>query len=221
MRTLRIRTFMILIFFIVLSVPWDFILAARFLETKTLSFAKSGAQDEMQQRHLAEITHLIETNPDQWRDPDWQIQLQKELREAKMDAAILSEADQEIFRSNPERAGSLSSTERFSVIEDGHLLGKVVIYLPKSNTVQMISAFAGLLFAFLIIGMAMRRLLLKPLERMGFAARQIAAGDWDVKLAFIQDHRDLGSTRRIRSDGKRAPAIFFANKRNWRRNVDL
>ncbi|UUZ92582.1 HAMP domain-containing histidine kinase [Paenibacillus sp. P25] len=182
MRTLRIRTFMILIFFIVLSVPWDFILAARFLETKTLSFAKSGAQDEMQQRHLAEITHLIETNPDQWRDPDWQIQLQKELREAKMDAAILSEADQEIFRSNPERAGSLSSTERFSVIEDGHLLGKVVIYLPKSNTVQMISAFAGLLFAFLIIGMAMRRLLLKPLERMGFAARQIAAGDWDVKL---------------------------------------
>lgn len=99
-----------------------------------------------------------------------------------MDAAILSASDQEIYRSNPERRGSLRSTERISVIEDGHLLGRAVIYLPKSNTVQMISAFAGFLLAFFIIAVEMRRFLLKPLEKMGNAARQIAAGDWDVRL---------------------------------------
>ncbi|WP_240415561.1 sensor histidine kinase [Paenibacillus periandrae] len=182
MRTLRIRTFTALSFFFILTVPWIFFLTAHFMETKTLSFANSGLQDAMLQRHLTEIIHLIETNPDQWRDPNWQNQLHKALQQAKMEAAILSASDQDIFRSNPERHGALSSTERFSIIENGHLIGKVVIYLPKLNTIQMISMFAGLLLAFFIIGIEMRRFLLKPLEKMSLAARQIAAGDWDVKL---------------------------------------
>jgi signal transduction histidine kinase len=154
------------------------------METKTLSFAKSQPQNELLQRHLTETIHLIEAGSDKWTDPNWQNQLHKELRQAKMDVAILSASDQEIYRSNPERSSSLLSTERFSVIEDGHLLGRVVIYLPKSNTVQMISAFAGVLLAFFIIGVEMRRFLLKPLERMSFAARQISAGDWDVRLPW-------------------------------------
>lgn len=131
---------------------------------------------------MNEIVRLIETGSDQWSDPNWQNQLQTHLRQSKLEAAILSASDQVIFRSNPERQGSLSSTERFSVLKDGHLSGKVVIYLPKSNNVQMISMVAGLLLAFFIIGVEMRRFLLKPLERMSLAARQIAAGDWDVKL---------------------------------------
>lgn len=182
MRTLRIRTFIMLCFFFILLVPWIFFVTAHFMETNTLSIAKSQPQDEILQRHLTEIIHLIETNSDKWSDPNWQNQLHTLLRQAKMEAAILSAADEEIFRSNLERRGALSSTEWFSLIEDGHLIGKVVIYLPKSNTVQMISVFAGLLVAFFIIGIEMRRFLLKPLERMSFAARQIAAGDWDVKL---------------------------------------
>ncbi|UFJ39457.1 HAMP domain-containing histidine kinase [Brevibacillus humidisoli] len=53
---------------------------------------------------------------------------------------------------------------------------------PNSHTVPLFAAFAGLLLAFFIIGMQTRRLLLLPLERMSQAARQIAAGDWDVQL---------------------------------------
>ncbi|MFD0713187.1 sensor histidine kinase [Paenibacillus sp. GCM10027626] len=182
MKTLRIRTFTLLCFFFILSLPWLFFVAAHFMETKTLSFAKSHSQNETLQRHLSETIHLIETNTDKWMDPNWQNQLHIQLQKAKMDVAILTASDEDIYRSNPGRRGALSSTERFSVIEDGHLLGKVVIYLPKSNTVQMISIFAGLLLAFFIIGVGMRRFLLKPLERMSLAARQIAAGDWDVQL---------------------------------------
>ncbi|KIL39045.1 histidine kinase [Gordoniibacillus kamchatkensis] len=182
MQTLRIRTFTVLIFFIILLVPWVFFVAAHFMETKTLSFTKNGPQDEILQKQLTETVHLIEEGSDRWRDPNWQNQLHNELRQAKMDAVILSASDQEIYRSNPERHGALSLTERFSVIEDGHLLGKVVIYLPKSNAVQVISIVAGLLVAYFIIGVEMRRFLLKPLERMSYAARQIAAGDWEVEL---------------------------------------
>ncbi|GJM67890.1 hypothetical protein HMSSN036_01060 [Paenibacillus macerans] len=152
------------------------------METKTLSIANSRLQDKALQAKLNGIIDRIEAGSDKWRDPIWQTKLHEELRKANMDAAILSAADQEIYRSNPERRGSLRSTERISVIEDGHLLGMAVIYLPKSNTVQMLSAFAGFLLAFFIIAVEMRRFLLKPLEKMGNAARQIAAGDWDVRL---------------------------------------
>lgn len=182
MRTLRIRTFTLLCFLFILSLPWIFFLTAHFMETKTLSIANSRLQDKALQAKLNGIIDRIEAGSDKWRDPIWQTKLHEELRKANMDAAILSAADQEIYRSNPERRGSLRSTERISVIEDGHLLGRAVIYLPKSNTVQMLSAFAGFLLAFFIIAVEMRRFLLKPLEKMGNAARQIAAGDWDVRL---------------------------------------
>ncbi|MGV2686294.1 HAMP domain-containing protein, partial [Clostridium perfringens] len=128
------------------------------------------------------MTQRIESGTDQWTDSDWQNQLYSALREAKMDVLIQSAADQEIYRSNPDRRGTNLSTERFSVIEDGQLLGRVILYLPQSNQFQVMSAFVGLLLAIFVVGMEMRRFVLKPLEKMGIAARQIATGDWDVQL---------------------------------------
>ncbi|MFD3257155.1 sensor histidine kinase [Paenibacillus lentus] len=181
MSTIRIRTFTLLCFFLILLLPWIFFVTAHLMETKTLSITKYHSQNENLQRQLTQTIQLIEAGSDQWMDPSWQDQLHKELRKAKIDVAIQSASGQEIYRSNPERR-AFTSTERFSVIEDGHLLGRVILYVPKSNTVQMISAFAGLLLAFFIVGIEMRRFLLKPLEKMSAAARQIAAGDWDVEL---------------------------------------
>ncbi|RCW48010.1 sensor histidine kinase [Paenibacillus prosopidis] len=182
MKTIRIRTFTLLCFFFILSLPWIFYIAAHFFETNTLSFANSQSQNEALRRHLAETTTLIESNTAKWMDSDWQNQLHNQLRKAKMDAVILSASGQEIYQSNPEGRSAFASTERFSILEDGQLLGKIVIYLPETHMVQLISMFIGLLLAFFIIGYEMRRFLLKPLERMSLAARQIAAGDWDVRL---------------------------------------
>lgn len=182
MRTLRLRTATILCFSFILLVPWIFFLTAHFMETNTFRFATSQAQDENVRKQLTGIVHLIESGLDSWSDPDWQNRLLDQLQQAKMEISIVSASDQEVFRSSPERISAMSSIERYSFIEDGQLLGKAVIYLPKSNTVQLISVFAGLLLAFFIIGVVMRRFLLKPLERMSFAARQLAAGDWEIKL---------------------------------------
>ncbi|WP_405083018.1 sensor histidine kinase [Paenibacillus chitinolyticus] len=182
MKTLRIRKFTILCFLFILLLPWIFFLTAHFMETNTFSFAKSQSQNETLQKQLNETMHLIEAGKDKWSDTDWQNQLHRELLKAKMDVSIQSASGQEVYRSNPERRGALSSAERFSVLEDGQLLGRITFYLPKSNTVQMIAALAGLLLAFFIVGMEMRRFLLKPLERLSVAARQIAAGDWEAQL---------------------------------------
>ena len=165
------------------------------METKTLSFEKGRLQNETLQNNLSEMIHVIESGSDRWTEPDWQNQLKTALHEAKMDVLIQSAEERELYRSNPERRGTTLSTERFSVIKDGQLLGRVTLYLPKSNEKQVMSAFAGLLLAILIVGMGMRRFVLKPLEKMGNAARQIATGDWDVRLpssrvAEIADVRD-------------------------------
>ncbi|TYP73390.1 sensor histidine kinase [Paenibacillus methanolicus] len=45
-----------------------------------------------------------------------------------------------------------------------------------------VAAFAGLLLAFFLVGIRLRRLLLAPLEKLSAASRQIAEGDWDVRL---------------------------------------
>lgn len=182
MRTVRIRTFTLLCFFFILLLPWIFYIAAYYLENNTLRFATNRPHDEALQRHLSETTRLIEAHADKWPDPSWQAELQDRLRAANLDAAIVSASDQIIFRSNPERRGTRASTERFSVLENGRLLGKVEIYLPKSNPVPVISTVAGLLLAFLAVGFVMRRLLLNPLEKMSSAAGRIAAGEWEARL---------------------------------------
>lgn len=182
MKTVRIRTFTVLCLFLMLLMPWIFFVGSHYLETQTLSLTQYRQQDEEVQRHLGEIIGRMEAASDRWTDPVWQSELQDKLQEAKMDALIISASGEELYRSHPDRRGTASSTERFSIIENGQLLGKVFIYLPRSNTMLIVSIFAGLLLAFFVIGAALRRLLLNPLEKMSAAARQIAEGDWDAEL---------------------------------------
>jgi len=185
MSMLRIRTFTLLCLIFILLLPWICYVTAHFLENQTFSFTKERPYSETIQNHLTETIHLIETNTRKWTDPDWQNQLLTQLRRADIEVAITSAGDQEIYSSTPERGSARSRTEQFSIIEDGQLLGKVILYMPKSlksSTVQLISIVAGILLAFIIVTMIMRRILMKPLEKMSAAARQIAAGDLDVQL---------------------------------------
>ncbi|CAM4316785.1 sensor histidine kinase [Paenibacillus tarimensis] len=53
---------------------------------------------------------------------------------------------------------------------------------PGSYVVSHIAASGGLMLAFLIIGLQIRRYLLDPLEKLGAAVRKVAGGDWDIEL---------------------------------------
>lgn len=178
MRKLRIRTFTMLCLFFLLTLPWIFFVTAHFMDTQSFSISSSQQQNET----LSEMIHMIEVGTDKWTDTGWQNELHTELRKAKMDVEIESASNSEIYRSSPKRHSRFSSTEQFSVIKEGELLGRVVLYLPKSNGVPTIAAFFGLLLSFFVVGVEMRRFLLKPLEKMSEAARQIAAGHWEVQL---------------------------------------
>lgn len=182
MRTIRIRTFTVLGLLFILLVPWIFFLTAHFMQTNTLSLGVNSLQKQRIQERLSKVTHLIGTNSDNWADSIWQNELQALLREAKLDAVILDASDQEIYRSKPGREKAWLSTEQYTMMEDGQVLGRVVIYLPSSKAVSMIAIVSGLLLAVIIVAVAMRRLILKPLDRMSRAARQLASGDWDVQL---------------------------------------
>ncbi|GIN13579.1 hypothetical protein J26TS2_34460 [Shouchella clausii] len=192
MPTLRVRTFTVLCFFFILSLPWIFYVTAHFMETKTFRFS---TPDENLQRHVTETIQSIETNADNWTDVNWQRQLETQLQQANLEVAILSTSDQEMYRSNPESSNWFSSTEQFSLIEDGESLGKVVIYVPNSRTGPTISAIVGFLLAIIIVGIALRKFFLRPLERMGWVARKIADGDFDAQLPMcrITEIADVGA----------------------------
>ncbi|MGE7662902.1 sensor histidine kinase [Peribacillus sp. NPDC097197] len=178
MKTIRIRHFTILCLLIILTFPWVFYVGGHILETKSFNLG----MDEPQQENMEAITHLIETNTDKWKSPAWQDQLSGLLEKADMGVSILSGSNQEIFQSDSDRGPSSASVEQFSIIQDGQVLGRVVIYQDHSKMTQIIAVISGLIVAILVITYAMRRYILIPLEKTGLCARQIGEGDLDIQL---------------------------------------
>ncbi|WP_018933272.1 sensor histidine kinase [Gracilibacillus lacisalsi] len=202
MRPIRIRTFSILSLLLILMLPWVFYVMAHLLTTKSLSFETNDAQKE----DLIKMSHFIETNIENWSDPKWQDDLRGKLQTLDMGVEILTESNQEIFQFFPEEDRSFTRAEQFSIIQDGRILGRVMIFQPNSRMVQMIVAFAGLFLAFFIIGYVMRRFILKPLERMSLAVRQVADGDLDIQLpeSPIKEITEVHGGIRIMTDSLHA-----------------
>lgn len=215
MRTLRIRKFTVLSLALILSLPWLFFVGAHLIEAKTLRFGPS----ESQQKNLSGTMRYIEVNTENWANPAWQNRLRSRLAHTNIGAAILSSTDKEIFRSA--RAQALRSTHEFSVVQDGKLVGRVILYLPNSNRVLMAATFAGLLLAFIIVGFEMRKTILRPLERLSQGARQIAKGDLDVQLpaSRITEIADVREGFHVMVEGLKASFKKQAELENERRFV--
>lgn len=186
MTTIRIRTFTLLGLLGIVLLPWIFFAGAHFMQTHSWDIGRDRLDDWELQGNLAETIQLIGTDPDRWADPAWQRQLDVQLQRMGIGAAIFDAANREMYRSDPDGNRIRFSAERFSMMADGQVVGRVVLYVPSSNGVSMIAALAGLLTAFLLAGIAMRRYILKPLDRMSVAARQIAGGDLEVRLPIAR-----------------------------------
>ncbi|MFD2046549.1 sensor histidine kinase [Ornithinibacillus salinisoli] len=178
MKTIRIRKFTLLSLVFIFLLPWLFLLAAHYVETRTFHFDTTNAQQD----DIDETIHLIEANTERWTESDWQSQLRSHLQNKKLDVSILSEYGKEIFQTESVRDRTFIQTEQFSILQNGNVIGKVIIYQSNSRMVQMIAAFIGLVLAFVIVGLGMRRFILKPLEEMSHRARKIAEGDFNVHL---------------------------------------
>lgn len=176
MKTIRIRKFTMLSLFFIFLMPWIFLVVAHFVETKTFRFEMTDSQ----QNNLDETIQLIEANSENWTDPAWQNQLNHHLQKMNMGVSIFSEENKVIYQTSAKQG--FKETEEFSVIQDGNVIGRVAIYQSNSRVIPMIAAFTGLIIAFLIIGLAMKRLIINPLEQLSLGARKLSKEDFNVKL---------------------------------------
>lgn len=176
-KAIRIRKFMIVSFILILTLPWLFYVVAHFLETNTFRLELDDKQED-----LETIMHGIETNTQNWTDPDWQNQFSEQAEEMNVDVVILSASNQKIIQTNSDEPPAFANKEEFTIIEDGQVIGRVAVYHSYSRTTPMIASFIGLLLAFFVVGFRVRKMIIKPLEKMSQNARQIAEGDLDVQL---------------------------------------
>lgn len=178
MKTIRIRKFTILSLFFILQLPWIFLIVAHYIETNTFRFERTDSQ----QKKVNETIHQIETNTEKWTESTWQNQIKNYLQKANMNVSILTESNKTIFQSDSTRELAFKSTKQFSIIQDGKVKGRVVIYQSNSRAIEIVAALIGLILAFFIIGLMMRQFIIKPLEQFSLGSRKIALGDLDVRL---------------------------------------
>ncbi|PAE19552.1 two-component sensor histidine kinase [Bacillus sp. 7504-2] len=178
MKTIRIRKFTVLCFALILTLPWLFYVVAHFLVTSTFTFRI----DDTQLEQIEAAVSMIEENVDMWTVPSWQEQLREQVEGSQLDVSIWSGAGQLVFHTGTERERAFLRTEQLSILDEGEVLGRVVISQTDSRTMQIIAAFVGLLTAFMLVGVLLRKYILKPLESMSKGSRQIAEGDLDIQL---------------------------------------
>lgn len=210
MITIRIRNFTILSLLLVFLLPWIFFLAGHFMETKTFRFVTNEAEQEK----VEQAVRLVENHPEKWTDAAWQSQLSRQLEEMGLGASILSGDNQVIFQTNAGKKPAFAKTERFSVVQDGSVIGRVAIYESNPRAIQMMAAIAGFFLALVIIGVAMRRLIIKPLEELSLHAREVAKGDFDGTLppAAIAEMAEVREGFRVLVSGL---------KESFRKQVEL
>ncbi|GGE55121.1 hypothetical protein GCM10011391_37640 [Pullulanibacillus camelliae] len=178
MKTIRIRKFTIFSLILLLSLPWLFFVGTHFIQTKTLRFDRTASQKQ----DVKEVIQWIEADTASWSKIDWQHQVQQHLQKMNMEVVIRSASNKVIFQTDAVRNHAFTATDRFSVIEDGNVLGRITIYQENPVVVPMIATSVGFILALFIISLLMRRMILKPLESMSQSARQVAEGDFDIVL---------------------------------------
>lgn len=178
MKTIRIRKFTLLSLFFISLVPWVFLVTAHVINTKTFSFDPPDSQEA----NFEQTAQLIEANTENWTDQAWQRQFSAYLQELDIEAEIVSAAGVVIFQSNSAGESRFSISEQFSFVEDGNVTARVLVYQQNSRSIQLIAAFAGFLLALFLIGLAIRRWVITPLEQLSFNASRLADGDFDVEL---------------------------------------
>jgi signal transduction histidine kinase len=178
MKTLRIRKFMVIGMISVVIFPWFIYFIVHFIN---LTAFQNGSQRN--QEKLNEVTNLIAANPGEWSNSGWQNKLRKQLKQAKIDAVILSPSNREIFKFGNWHQNQWMQSKEITVIENGQTSGTVKLNSHWQNdTIAGICAFTALLSGIFFVGFQMRRSVVNPLEAMSKAARRIAKGDLEIHL---------------------------------------
>ncbi|MCL6625190.1 sensor histidine kinase [Alicyclobacillus shizuokensis] len=177
MKTVRIRKYMVVGVLSIVVFPW--------LVYCLVLQPWSQWHRPRQQIALNQAMNEIIKNPGDWTNPAWQNHLRKQLTDAGMEATILSPSNHEIFSSGHRHGPQWMPSQQTTVVENGQVLGTVRVFASTTNensAIAAISALAAVILAIFFVGFQMGRHVVKPLESMSRAARQIAEGDLDFRL---------------------------------------
>jgi signal transduction histidine kinase len=185
MRTLRIRTWLLVGMLIFLALTVLFYHFTDELEQRVL---QPWVQHQAQQQDAAagSILRGVANSPARWHDAAWQGSLRAKLGKLGVGALILAPSDTAIFRSG--HVGSwMQSSRQVVVLEGGRQLGTVELFMPvRNNPLAPASAALALVLALLFVGWQIGRGVVRPLEALSRAARQIAEGHLDFALPGSQ-----------------------------------
>src|SRR5437763_11451125 len=185
MKTLRIRTWLLVGILIFLALTVLFYHFTDELEQRVL---QPWVQHQAQQQDAAagNILREVASSPARWHDPGWQRSLRAELDKLGVGALILAPSGAAIFRSG--HVGSwMQASRQVVVLEGGRQLGTVELFMPvRNNPLAPASAALALVLALLFVGWQIGRGVVRPLEALSRAARQIAEGQLDFALPRSQ-----------------------------------
>ena len=180
MRTLRIRKWMIVGMLIFLVLTGLFYHITDVLERQVL---QPVVQQQAQQQDAAvgAVLRDIARSPARWHDPGWRRSLRDRLDKLGVGGLILDPPGAAIFRSG--HVGSwMQASRQVVVLEGGRQLGTVELFMPvRNNPLAPASAALAVALALLFVGWQMGRNVVRPLEAMSRAARQIAEGHLDSR----------------------------------------
>ena len=153
-----------------------------------------SAQEQAQRSEaLAATQGEIAGSANNWRDPAWQEATRQKLDALGAGVRILDPAGAEVFRAGPDVSGSRppwqTATTRQVVVLAGSggsppsTMGTVELFVPpRDDYLSRAAAAFAVILALLFVRWQMGRYVVRPLEAMGVAARQIADGDLNFAL---------------------------------------
>ena len=194
MKTLRIRTWLLVGMLLFLALTVLFYHFTDELEQRVL---QPWVQHQAQQQDAAagSILREVASSPARWHDPRWQGSLRAKLDKLSLGALILDPSGAAIFRAG--HVGSwrqdqgpwswMQASRQVVVLEGGRQLGTVELFMPvRNNPLAPASAALALVLALLFVGWQIGRGVVRPLEALSRAARQIAEGHLDFALPGSQ-----------------------------------
>jgi len=177
MKPLRIRIWMVIGMLIVLIIPRLFFDISGILERYIGNVGRSELQSSLDMV----MVEVRASDVTRWRDSQWQDAITKKIAESQLGILLLDASNHEIYRYAAE--SEVVAERQISMVEHGQLQGTAYFYVPKqSNGVAFIFSIITRACVILFIGWQMGRVVVKPLEAMSMAARQIADGNLDFHL---------------------------------------
>lgn len=175
MRTLTIRQWMIVGMIIFFATAGTFAHLAGELDRRVRPAPSQGATLDTAQR-------AITAGVASWGDPAWQASTRGTLAALGVGGVVRDPSGAEIFRIGAQQRGWYPSRE-VAVVEGGQEVGTLTLFAPtRDGSFAWAATALAVVLAILFVRWQMNRYMIRPLEAMGRAARQIAGGDLNFAL---------------------------------------